>query len=286
VLEHRLRREIIATIIANMLVNETGPALYNRLREETGAAPAEVARAFIIAREVFGAPALTAEINALDNKVAASAQTAMHLAVSDMVASQCQNLLQAGQGGSVVAAIQRYGDGVRAIAGDVNGLVSPYLKERLAKRTAELVKAKAPKALAEQVGALEFLGGALDIVGVASELKRPVIDVAATYFAAGARFTLDWLRAAAREVAPADHWERIALGRLIGDLRAQQSAIAASALRRGGKPGADCVEAWAAENPEIIKRADRLARELRDSGRLSVAKLAVATSQLRSVSQI
>ena len=52
------------------------------------------------------------------------------------------------------------------------------------------------------------------------------------YFATGARFGLDWLRADARELAPADHWERIACGRLIGDLRAQQSRIAGAAVNR------------------------------------------------------
>ena len=87
-------------------------------------------------------------------------------------------------------------------------------------------------------------------------------------------------------MVPADHWERIAIGRLTSDLRSQQSAIAAAALRRGGKPGADCVEAWAKGNPEIVKRADRLSSELREAGRLTIAKLAVATSQLRNVSDI
>ncbi|WP_343116149.1 NAD-glutamate dehydrogenase [Ostreiculturibacter nitratireducens] len=286
VLEHRLKREIIATIISNALVNETGPTLVNRLREETGATPSEVARVFVIAREVFGAPALTAEINALDNKVAASAQIAMHLAVSDMVASQSQFLLTTEPTGGITEVIGRYADGVTAIARDVDKLLSPYLKTRLGKRAADLVAARVPKALAERVGALELLSGALDIVGAAAELKKPVADVAATYFAAGARFTLDWLRADAREVVPADHWERIALGRLISDLRSQQSAIAAAALRLGGNAGSECVEAWASENPEVVMRADRLARELRDSGPLTVAKLAVASSQLRSVSRV
>ena len=283
---HRLRREIVATAIANMLVNELGPAFVNRLREESGAGPAEVARAFVIARHVFGAPALTDEINALDNSVEAPVQVAMHLSVSDMTAAQTQRLLQTSIGGSISEAISRYADGVATIAASVNSLLSPYLMDRLTARTAELVKAGVPEALAERVVALEFLGGALDVVDVAADLDRPVEDVTASYFAAGARFKLDWLRAAARELPAADHWERIAIGRLMSDLRSQQSAIAAAALQRRGKPGADCVEAWAKDNQEIVKRADRLTSELREVGQLTIAKLAVATSQLRSVSDV
>jgi glutamate dehydrogenase len=135
------------------------------------------------------------------------------------------------------------------------------------------------------VAELELLGGAFDVIEVAAELNREVADVAANYFAAGARFGLDWLRSVSREVKPADHWERIALGRLMANLRSQQSAIGAAALAlKGAKPGAESIAKWAGENAGIAERADRLIAELRASGPLSVAKLAVASSSLRAVS--
>jgi NAD-specific glutamate dehydrogenase len=72
----------------------------------------------------------------------------------------------------------------------------------------------------------------------------------------------------------------------MADLRAQQSAIGAAALAfKGAKPGATSVTKWAEENAETADRADRLIAELRSSGALSVAKLAVASSQLRAVSK-
>jgi NAD-specific glutamate dehydrogenase len=78
---------------------------------------------------------------------------------------------------------------------------------------------------------------------------------------------------------------RIALGRLMADLRSQQSAIGAAALGlKGAKPGAASIAKWAEKNADATKRADRLIAELRAGGDLSVAKLAVASSQLRAVS--
>ncbi|HSF95221.1 MAG TPA: hypothetical protein VLA52_09365, partial [Thermohalobaculum sp.] len=127
-------------------------------------------------------------------------------------------------------------------------------------------------------------GGAIDVIEVAARLDRDVADVAANYFAAGARFGLDWLRSSARQVKPADHWEHIALGRLMADLRAQQSAIGAAALSlKGAKPGPAGIAKWTEMNPETADRADRLINELRASGTLSVAKLAVASSQLKVI---
>ncbi|HSF93606.1 MAG TPA: NAD-glutamate dehydrogenase, partial [Thermohalobaculum sp.] len=128
---HRLRREIIATVIANAMVNEAGPSLYNRLCEETGASPADTVRAFIIAREIYGLPAIGAAINALDNKVAAATQTEMHLALSDMIAAQSLRLLQGGNGRDIGEAVAFYGPGIARIVERADGMITAFSKKRL-----------------------------------------------------------------------------------------------------------------------------------------------------------
>ena len=281
---HRLRREIIATVAANAFVNATGPALYLRLAEETGADPAETVRAFLIAREVFGLPAIADEINALDNRIPAATQIEMHLALSDMIAAQSLRLLQGGTVRDIGEAIAFYGPGVAEIDRVAHKVLAAYSKKRLARRTAELVRARAPRALAARVAGLELLGGAFDVIETAHALGRPVADVAANYYAAGARFELDWLRSAARSIRPADHWERIALGRLMADIRAQQAAIAAAALAASrARPGPASIRRWAEENAALVARADALIAELKATGLPSVAKLAVAASLFRGV---
>src|SRR5437763_16456915 len=71
---HRLRREIIATATTNSLVNRMGPTFVPRAQEDTGAGPAQVARAYSAAREIFAMRALWEHIEALDNKVPAGLQ--------------------------------------------------------------------------------------------------------------------------------------------------------------------------------------------------------------------
>ena len=51
--KHRLKREIIATVVANQLVDRAGTTFSFRLGEETGAPPAVLARAYATAREVL-----------------------------------------------------------------------------------------------------------------------------------------------------------------------------------------------------------------------------------------
>ena len=53
--EHPLRRELVATIVSNHVVNALGPTFVSRLVAEQGAEPADVVRAYRIARDVTGA---------------------------------------------------------------------------------------------------------------------------------------------------------------------------------------------------------------------------------------
>ena len=53
--EHRLRREIIGTVVVNQFVNAAGISCFHRLSAETGAGAPDVIRAHIAARAIFGA---------------------------------------------------------------------------------------------------------------------------------------------------------------------------------------------------------------------------------------
>ena len=51
--QHRLRREIIATMVTNSMVNRMGSTFLLRMQEDTGETPAQIAKAFTISREVL-----------------------------------------------------------------------------------------------------------------------------------------------------------------------------------------------------------------------------------------
>ncbi len=66
---HRLRREIVATILANTIVNRLGPTFVNSMAEKTGQSAPEIARAYLAARGAFGLDRLWADLSQLDVKV-------------------------------------------------------------------------------------------------------------------------------------------------------------------------------------------------------------------------
>ena len=83
--EHPLRRELTATIVANDVVNSQGVTFVSRLVAETGATPAEVVRAYRIARDVTGAADRWDDVEALDGKIDPEVQNELMTGVDRLV---------------------------------------------------------------------------------------------------------------------------------------------------------------------------------------------------------
>ncbi|MCH8991984.1 MAG: NAD-glutamate dehydrogenase [Acidobacteria bacterium] len=74
---HGLRRQIIATVATNSMVNRVGAAFVNQIAEETEFSADQIARAYTITRDSFRLRPLWEEIEGLDNTAPSATQTAM-----------------------------------------------------------------------------------------------------------------------------------------------------------------------------------------------------------------
>ncbi|MGE3875172.1 MAG: NAD-glutamate dehydrogenase, partial [Parvibaculaceae bacterium] len=75
---HKLRREIIATMLANSMINRGGPGFIAYVMSESSAEPAEIAAAFAAARDSYDFLALNTAIDALDAKVPGALQNRLY----------------------------------------------------------------------------------------------------------------------------------------------------------------------------------------------------------------
>jgi glutamate dehydrogenase len=71
---HRLRREIVATILSNALVNRMGAGFAQLWAEDHGLTRAEVVKAYATAHEIFDGDGYWRAIEALDNQLSAALQ--------------------------------------------------------------------------------------------------------------------------------------------------------------------------------------------------------------------
>src|SRR5690606_26625761 len=82
---HRLRREIIATVLANAMINRGGPSFVNEITTATSADAGQVAAAYAAARDAFGLQDINAAIDALDNATPAETQLDLYAEVEALV---------------------------------------------------------------------------------------------------------------------------------------------------------------------------------------------------------
>ena len=276
---HRLRREIIATQLANSMINRGGPSLIVRIADQTGAAPAAIASAFAAVRDSYGMTALNTAIDELDNRIPGKLQLDLYAAVQDLLLDRIiwflRNVELAKGLADVVA---HYRDGIAAVAAALDNALSPEALNARAARRKELTDAGVPVDLAIRIGNLGPLAAATDIVLVADRTGKAVGEVAATYFATGAFFGLDRIASAATTIPIADYFDRLALDRArdsIGDAERRLTA----AMVGNGTAGAGAVEAWVAPRKKEVERIRGAIHEIAGSG-LTLSKLAVAASLL------
>ena len=61
---HRLRREVIATVLSNAMINRGGPAFVNEIESATSADTGQIAAAYAVARDAFGLQEINATLDA------------------------------------------------------------------------------------------------------------------------------------------------------------------------------------------------------------------------------
>ncbi len=287
---HRLRREIVSTSISNAVVDLAGPLFVHRMREISGAPAWSAAWAFALADGAFSLSALKDRIAALDLKVPASIQ---HRMVAD-IAQLLRRLglwfiVQLEEGTPLKDTVAAYSGGVVALKGRLAELVSPLETRLTNDSVTELTKAGVPKDVAEDVAVLKLLGAAPEIVLLAQTHSIPVDVAASAYFHMGALVGFDRLRALSDQVVSADHWDRLALRRTIDDLYAAQRILTDDALKNAGTnlAGADRVKgtvfvrSWATTRQADIARVLAFLDELERTGVPTIAKVALANSQVQ-----
>ncbi|MDP3802849.1 NAD-glutamate dehydrogenase [Brevundimonas sp.] len=290
---HRLRREIVSTIMSNEIVNMCGPTFPERLRQSARCDTSALVVAFEAARQVFRLDQAWDAVSALDLKIAAGAQLALYREISTVLRRQTFWLARRAlrPGCTVDGLIDAYrpaADALRAIGGDV---LSRFEQARLESRVQAFVDLGAPEAMARDFALLRPLVATADIGDLARSAGWPEPAMAMLYHQVGAAFDFDRLRAGAGAVPSADHFDRLAVRRLIEDLMAEQATLtravaAASKASVGASEAAAeaAVDAWIGPREALVQGVRDSVDEIEASGSgWTFAKLTIANSVIREI---
>ena len=274
---HRLRGEIIATKVANGVVNRLGLVAPFELAEEEGVGLARVAGAYLACDEIFGLTQLFADIEAepmpetgrLELLDVAARMIRLHIA--DLLRVANPTALP----GEVAAALA---PGVARLNKEVDKLVKAEVRGAAAQIKNRLLDTGASATLAARVARLYELDGAIATASLAARHGWSEIDVVAAYVRLGEALGLDWAKAAAQRAAPTDPWERLLTAGLARDFE----QLRLDFLSRAGKVGPiKLVDQWLDQHQARVERFLRLVQRARTAPAVSPAILAQVAAQAR-----
>ncbi len=273
---HRLRREIIATVIANRTLDFGGPVALLRLRELTGAEPAEAVRALEAARAVLDLAGFRRDVFALDAKVPADLQTELQLEAVHAAGEAAAWFIRATPGKPIGDAVKLTHAPLDTLKGALKDVQTSFPASRIERDARAFVKRGAPEGLAHWAAAMSYFAQGLVIVDVAQRKKKPVPETAAAFYEIGDALRLDRLRASAREgLAGAAYWDRVAGRRLIAELVRLQASATDEAIGSGG------AEAWLDARSDARRQLLSTLTALGKDRTWSFAKFALSTDAVR-----
>ena len=280
---HRLRREIVATVTTNSIVNRAGVTFVRRMAEETGHGFADIARAYAVARDAFGLRDLWLAVEGLDGRVPAATQTAMldeSMLLVERVAGWM--LRHRDRPMAIGPTVEAFRPAVLGLQARLPELVSPARRRSIERAARRYEKEGTPSLIATLVASLRTLASVCDVVDAADKLSLDAIDVATVFFEVGDKLGADWLRDALGRLPVEDRWDRLARQALVEESFRQQRRIAVAVLRaNGGAPAAGATAAWIAANGA---RARAVIADLKSAGApVDLAMASVASQALKSL---
>ncbi|MHB1542902.1 MAG: NAD-glutamate dehydrogenase domain-containing protein, partial [Steroidobacteraceae bacterium] len=282
--QHRLRRQIIATATANGLINRMGPTFVLRAQEDTGAEPAQIARAYSAAREIFRMRDLWEAIEALDNHAPAKIQYLAAFETSRLLRHATYWLLAHRPALKVAAAVGEFRTTVHEIGAHLPQVLSGAWRAHFDSSRAQLAEAGLPHGLAERLASLESHNASLDIAEISAVHSRSIAETARIYFEVGARTGIDWLREQIERLSVEGPWQATARTGVRDAAMRIHRTLTERVLTRTARGGATArVDAWQRSEARRFAHWERALTEMRAAGAADFATLTVGVETLRKL---
>jgi glutamate dehydrogenase len=281
--EHRLRRELVATVVANDLINRMGITYVSRTAHELGAMAADVALAYQVSRDVSSAPEHWAVIEAQDGMMAPALQLELKGEVDRLVDAYTRSYVRSGVQPVVETVTRDHDAFLRLHEAMLSGQLGGH-RVRHSAAFERYLDLGVDDQLAQRILALRELTLVPDVAAVARLHDQPFDHVAAVFFGLTDALPLGRLGTRLADITPEGPWDRWQHRGLVDDLRDLRRAAAAQALATRPEAKADqAVNHYLAERSEALKRVAAILSMLDEQDGAGLAGVAVAVRALREI---
>lgn len=280
---HRLQREIVATVLANWLVDLMGGTFLPRVVRDTGASPATVARGWYVAAEIAGVRGL---LDGLErNRANLSAEDEYHwlLELEGILERTVRWALEnIPEDAEVGTAITRFKGPVAELCAILPNIIHGSQRARFEDAMGELKRSGVSAAEAQRIAALGFLGELMAVTRIADEIGRPVTEVGRAYCSLADQIDFALLRELL-EMAPGENeWEQRAAQGLLQDLGQARRNLTLALLMTNWPEVSieDQLASFGERNRARLSALQETVASLLEEDNIGLAALTVATREI------
>ncbi len=289
IINHQLRKEIIATQITNFVVNRIGTTFISQLAQDSGFGIVDVVKNFIIACDSFSIRQVWEEIEKLDGKVDSAIQMQMFLSANKLLERSIHWLLRNQVKGDVAKVVNRFKKIADELYSALPGVLAQASKESFERKIERYRLNNVDVKLAARVAAIDPVASAFDIAEIAESSKFDLKTIARIYFVIGTRFSLKWLRSRVSKISVTNHWQRLAHKTVLEDIYSYQMAIAKRVVEFGCNEKNLCevnsVENWIKTVDFLVERFDSFVADLKLQANPDLSVFIVALNRLKPLTK-
>ncbi len=286
---HQLRREIVATMLVNDVVDTAGISFAYRVAEDVGVSSVDAVRSFVAVDAIFG-------VGQVWRRIRAAGVEGVSVAVTDRMTLDLRRLIDRAarwllnyrpQPLAVGAEINRFADKVAALTPQMSEWLRGDDRAIVMKEAGEFSGQGVSEELAFQVATGLYQFSLLDVIDIADIVDRDPAEVADTYFALMDHLGTDGLLTAVSRLSRDDRWHSLARLAIRDDIYGSLRALSFDVLAVGEpeENGEEKIAEWEMTNNNRVTRARRTLTELYESGEHDLATLSVAARQIRSMTR-
>jgi len=282
---HRLSRQILATLIANDLVNRMGPSFVKRIQVDTGANIVTIARAYTVARQLCQAGTLLKTIEELDYEIPATTQVTLMFEISRSLRHISFWLIDRfGDDLAIEATVERLKANMMTVYTRTFKMMSPTAQIRHQNAADAYMEMGVPEKLADRMSALLVTRPALDMADLAATFKPDVVELVKLYAATNEKLGLYWLHVCAEDLEVGDRWHATARSRLRDEFFCMRRDLAEQIVRNRGKHSVgDAVDKWLEKRSARVERFKSMLADMKLREEVDFATLSVAARELRDL---
>ena len=282
---HRLHREIIATTLTSQIIDRMGATFMQRAYEDTGATVGAIAKAYVVAVELFDAEQIWQAIEQLDSVVKPKHQIEGGLIIWDQIRQAVRWILNKfGHHFDITTIIGQLKKDINKFSQNIGSFLPQKDIKALNKRETLLTSQHYPMELAGKIANAEFSFAVLDVVEIAKNTDTTVLKSAAIFFALGEKLNLLWLRDMIEKLVVIGPWHAHARGVLRDELFEHHNSLTQTVINKYGiNDSTDTIDQWMTENKSSIRGVRIMLQQMRSEKSIDYATVMVAVRSINNL---